>query len=93
MCEAFQVYFRDRFARLPDLPVKEFRRYLADFPCLQAEDASCEGLVTKCEVHDALKQIGLKKLPGLDGLLYEVYLRMLHMFVPIPTDAFNYWFA
>ena len=58
-----------------------------------AEAASCEGLVTECEVRKALKQVGLNKSPGLDGSLYEVYLRMLHMFVPILTDVFNHWFA
>ena len=57
-----------------------------------AEAASCEGVVTEC-VRDALKQVGLNKSPGLDGLPYEVYLRMSHMFVPILTDMFNHWFA
>ena len=53
---AFRVHFRDRFARCPDLPVQEFRSYLADFPHLQeAEAASCEGLFTECEICDALK--------------------------------------
>ena len=42
---------------------------------------------------DALKQVGLNKSPGLDGLPYEVYLRMSHMFVPILTDMFNHCFA
>ena len=85
---------RDRFARCPDLPIREFRSYLADFPRLgAAEAASCEGVVTECEVRDALKQVGLNKSPGLDGLPYEVYLRMSHMFVPILTDVFNHWFA
>ena len=32
--DVFRVHFRDRFARCPDLPVQEFRSYLADFPCL-----------------------------------------------------------
>ena len=50
-------------------------------------------MVTECEVRDALKQVGLNKSPGLDGLPYEVYLRMSHMFVPILTDMFNHWFA
>ena len=59
----------------------------------RAEAASCEGVVTECEVRDALKQVGLNKSPGLDGLPYEVYLRMSHMFVPILTDMFNHWFA
>ena len=94
MCKAFWAHFRDRFARCPDLPVQEFHNYLADFPCLRAaEAASCEGLVTECEVRNALKQVGFNKLPGLDGLLYEEYLRMLHMFVPILMVVFKHWFA
>ena len=92
--DAFRAHFRDRFARCPDLPIREFRSYLADFPHLRvAKAASCEGVVTECEVRDALKQVGLNKSPGLDGLPYEVYLRMSHMFVPILTDVFNHWFA
>ena len=92
--DAFRAHFRDRFARCTDLPLREFRSYLADFPRLgAAEAASCEGVVTECEVRDALKQVGLNKSPGLDGLPYEVYLTMSHMFVPILTDMFNHWFA
>ena len=94
MRDAFRAHIRDRFARCPDLPIREFRSYLADFPRLGvAEAASCEGVVTECEVRDALKQVGLNKSPGLDGLPYEVYLRMSHMFIPILTDVFNHWFA
>ena len=54
-----------RFVRLPgtlcpELQVQEFRNYLADFPRLgEAEVASCEGVVTECEVRSALKQVGL----------------------------------
>ena len=92
--EAFWTHFRDRFARCPDLQAQEFRDYLADFPRLgEAEAASCEGAVTECEVHSTLKQVGLNKSPGLDGLPYEVYLRISHMFVPILTDVFNHWLA
>ena len=94
MRDAFRAHFWDRFARCTDLPIREFRSYLADFPRLgAAEAAGCEGVVTECEVRDALKQVGLNKSPGLDGLPYEVYLRMSHMFVPILTDMFNHWFA
>ena len=50
-------------------------------------------MVTECEVRDALKQVSLNESPGLDGLPYEVYLRMSHMFVPILTDMFNHCFA
>ena len=94
MRDAFRAHFWDRFARCTDLPIREFRSYLTDFPRLGvAEAASCEGVVTECEVRDALKQVGLNKSPGLDGLPYEVYLRMSHMFVPILTDMFDHWFA
>ena len=94
MRDAFRAHFRDRFARCPDFPIREFRSYLANFPRLGvAEAASCKGLVTECEVRDALKQVGLNKSPGLNGLPYEVYLRMSHMFVPILTDVVNHWFA
>ena len=50
-------------------------------------------MVTESEVCDALKQLGLNKSPGLDGLPYKVYLKMSHMFVPILRDVFNHWFA
>ena len=72
MCEAFRTHFHDSFARYPDLQVQEFRNYLADFPRLrEAEAASCEGVVTECEVCNALKQVGLKKSSGLDESVLE----------------------
>ena len=92
--DAFRAHFRDRFARCPHLPLQEFRSYLADFLRLEAaEAASSEGVITECEVRDALKQVGLNNSPGLDGLPCEVYLKLLHMFVPILTNIFNHWFA
>ena len=76
MRRAFRAYFRDHFARCHDLLVQEFYSYLADFPRLgEAEAVNCEGLVTKCEVCDALKQVDFNKSPGLEGLPYEVVLR------------------
>ena len=92
MHKAFRVHFCDRFARCPDLLVQEFCSYLPDFLYLQ-EVVSCKGLVTECEVCDALKQVILNKLPGLDGLSYKVYLGLPHIFVPILTDMFNSWFT
>ena len=84
----------DCFARCLDLPLQQFYSYLANFLCLgTAEVASCESVITECEVHDVLKQVSLNKLPGLDGLPYEVYLRLPHMFVPILMDMFNHWLA
>ena len=94
MRDAFRAHFRDRFACCPDLPLQEFRSYLADLPrLLEVEAASCEGVGTELEVRDALKQVGLNKSPRLDGLPYDLYLRLPHMFVPILTDMFNHWFA
>ena len=94
MPEAFRAHFCDHFARCPDIPVQEFWSYLADFLRLrEAEAASCESLVTECEVRDALKQVGYNKSPALDCILYYVYLRLLHMFALILTDMFNHWIA
>ena len=92
--EAFRAHFRDRFAYLPDLLIQQFLSYLPHFSRLQeAKAAGCERLVTECEVCVVLMKVGLNKLPGLDGLPYEVYLRMLQTFVPILTDVFNHWFG
>ena len=77
MCDAFRAHFRDPFPCCPDLLLQEFCSYLADFPC--------KGGVTECRVCDPLQ--------GLEGLPYEVYLRLLRMFVPILTDMFNHWFT
>ena len=61
--DAFRTHFWACFARCTDLPLREFRSYLADFPRFGvAEAVSCEGVVTECEVRDALKQVGLKDL-------------------------------
>ena len=91
--QEFRAIFRNRFVRCPNFQVQEFLNYLADFRRLgEAGVPSCECVVTECEVCNALKQVGLKS-PGLDGLPYEVYLRMSHMFVPILTDIFSHWFA
>ena len=58
MRDAFQVHFQDRFARYTDLPLREFRSYPADLPRFGvAEAASCEGVLTECEVRDMLKQV------------------------------------
>ena len=94
MHKGFRAHLNDRFARCPDLLVLKFRSYLADVPRLQeAEAASCEGLVTECEVRDTFKQVSLNKSPGRDGLLYEMYLRLPNMFVPMLTYMFKHWFT
>ena len=41
--EAVRAHFRDRFVRLPNLPIQEFGSDLADFTRLQeTEAAGCE---------------------------------------------------
>ncbi len=92
MGEAFRRHFESRFTKEPVLR-EEFRSYLADFPRLSpTEAASCEGQITEGEVYAALKKVGRGKSPGLDGLPYELYLRLSHIFVPILTVVFNNWF-
>ena len=82
---------------LPAVLISRFRRLAAIIPTFlrlgAAETASCEGVITECEVRDALKQVGLNKWPGLDGLPYKEYLRMPHMFVTMLTYMFNHWFG
>ena len=80
---------------LPAVLISRFRSFAAISPTSlgAAEAASCKGVVTECEVCNALKQVGLNKSPGLDTLPHEMYLRLSHMFVPILTDIFNYGFA
>ena len=89
MRDAFRAHFRDRFARCTDLPLREFRSYLADFPAL----GRLKWLVARVWLLNAKSVMCWSRSPGLDGLPYEEYLRMSHMFVPILTDIFNHWFA
>ena len=94
ICDAFRAHLAARFARVEDLPVEDFHSYLADFPRLDtAEAASCEGVITESEVRAALRAVCLNKSPGLDGIPYEMYLRLSHLFVPILADMFNHWFT
>ena len=55
--------------RLPAALISLFSSFVTILP---TEVAGCEGVITECEVRDALKQVGLNKLPGVDGLTYEV---------------------
>ena len=75
---------------LPTVLISRFRSFAVILP---TEAARCEGVITECEVRDALKLVGLNKSPGLDGLPNEAYLRLPHMFVPILTDMFNDCFS
>ena len=58
--DAFRAHFCDRFARCPGFPLQEFCSHLADSPHFGAtEAASCEGVITECEVRDVLEQVRL----------------------------------
>ena len=88
------VHFSDCFACYPDLPIQDFRSYLAGFPCLQeAEAARYESMFTEREIRDALKLVGYNKSSGLDGLPNEVCLRLQHMLRPILTDIHKHLFT
>ena len=91
--EAFRSYYQELFAMEPGLSLEQFDTYLADFSRLSTTEAArCEGGITEDEVIEALKRVGLNKSPGIDGLPYEVYLRLSHIFVPLLTVLFNSWF-
>ena len=72
---------------LPAVLISRFRSVAVIMP---TEAASCEGVVTECEIRDALKQVGLNKSPWFT---LRSVLRMPHMFMPILMDMFNHWFA
>ena len=95
--EIRDTFWRTFVVALPAVLISLFKSFAAILPTSPrlgaAEAARCEGVITECEVRDALKQDSLNKSPGLDGLPYEVYLRLRHMFVPILTDMFNHWFT
>ena len=92
ICGEFRQYFLKLFTRDPGLSSAQFDTYLADFPRLSAtEAAGCEGRIKEEEIRDALKSVGLDKSPGIDGLPYEVYLRLSHMFVPLLATIYNNW--
>ena len=90
ICKEFQQYFLKLFTMEPGLSSSQFDTYLADFPLLLAtEVAGCEGCITEDEVWKAMKSVELDMSPGIDGLLYEVHLRLSHMFVPLLATIYN----
>ena len=83
-------YFLKLFTREPELSRAQSDTYLADFPRLSAtEAAGCEGRIK--EIREALKSVGLDKSPGIEGLPYEVYLRLLPMFIPLQATIYDNW--
>ena len=60
-------------------------------PFRETEAAGCEGCITEDEVRKAMKSVGFNKSPGIDGLPYEVYLRLSHMFVLLLATIYNNW--
>ena len=92
ICKEVRQYFLKLFTREPGLSSAQFDTYLPDFPRLSAtEAAGCERRITEDEAREALKSVGLGKSPGIDGLPDEMYLRLLHMFVPLLATIYNNW--
>ena len=92
ICKEFLQYFLKLFTRETGLSSSQFDTYLVDFPRLSAiEAAGCEGRIKEDEIWEALRSVGLDKSPGIDGLPYEVYLRLSHMFVPLLATIYNKW--
>jgi len=92
ICKEFCDYYQKLFTREPGLSSAQFDTYLADFPRLEdTEAAGCEGRITEEEIWQALKSVGLEKTPGIDGLPYEVYLRLSPMLVPLLETIYNNW--
>lgn len=59
------------------------------FECLPLSYGETLAECGEGEVYMELKRIGSDKSPGHDGLSYELYLRVLHIFVSILTEVFN----
>ena len=92
ICREFRQYFLQLFTREPGLSSAQFDTYLADCPRLSATEAArCEGRIKEEEIWEALKSVGLDKSPGIDGLPYEVYLRLSRMFVSLLATIYNNW--
>lgn len=43
------------------------------------------------EIGEALKKVGKDKFPDIQGLPYEIYLRLLAVFVPLLKILFKHW--
>lgn len=62
------------------------------FPCLEAtEAAGYKGRIIEEKIWEALKKVGKDKIPGIQGLPYEVYLRLSPRFVPLLKILFKLW--
>ena len=92
ICEEFRSNFQELFTREPGLSTAQFDAYLSDFPRLEAAEADrCEGPITEDEVWRALSNAGTEKAPGIDGIPYEVYLKLSPIFVHLLATLFNHW--
>ena len=93
ICREFRQYFLKLFTREPGLSSAQFDTYLANFSRLSVtEAAGCEGRKKEEEeIREALMSVGMDKSPGIDGLPYEVYLGLSHMFVPLLATIYDNW--
>lgn len=74
------------FTRVPNLSLSQFDIYLAAFYCLDVKVPWTED-----DIWEVLQKVKTDKTPGLDRHLYEMYLRMLYMFISLLTLIYNNW--
>ena len=86
----FRDYFRKLFTRNSELSFAQFDAYLADFSRLEATVAA-EFSELQRKVRQALKTVGTNKTLTINGLSYELYLRMSHVFLPLLVIVNNNW--
>lgn len=93
ICRGFRKHFEDLFFREPDLQETSFQEYMADLSRLELHEADrCEGPITGGEIVTALRTVATYKALGLDGLPYEIFLKMPHMIFHLLAIVFNNWF-
>lgn len=88
--EAFRNYFKDQFTREPDLISAQFDLCLTNFRRIETTEAAwCEGFITVSDIWEALKLVDRDDTPSFNGLLYELCMRQLPVFVPLLEGIFN----
>lgn len=93
MCEAFQEHFAQLFGgRSGPESRGDLTELLADLLCLSERDAErYQRPITPEKVIKAMADCGTGKVPGLDGLPYELYKSMPNFFEPLQAEVYTNW--
>ena len=84
------VEFRELLSWEPGRNSAQFDTHLVNFPRHAATEAAWyEGRITEEEIQEALKRVGTDRFPWINGLPYEMYLRLSHVFVPLLATIYN----